>query len=138
MTTRARADDPRAVHVSDALQARLDTYRDQRDGRTTTSVVFEALEQLRDELPELVRTARARPKSPAAQEAVHYLGTGPVLIRIRPSDDQAAMLDELSGELAAPMTTWLPPLLNAYLPGRREPENMPWLVLDNAAGGEAE
>ncbi|MHA6805955.1 hypothetical protein [Salinifilum ghardaiensis] len=131
---RTRPDEPLAVHVSDALQARLDTYREQHADRTTTSVVFEAVEQRRGELPELVRTARARLRSPAAQETVHHLGTGPVLIRVRPSADQAAVLDELSGELGVPVATWLPALLNAHLPGRREPENMPWLVLEEPAG----
>lgn len=120
-------DSPWTVFVSDALQARLDTYRG--DG-TNTAVVFEAIEALRDRLPEVVRGARARLQSPHARDAVHYLGSGPVQVRVRPDTAQAALLDRLSDELGAPITTWLPPLLNAHLPGRQEPDNMPWIVRD--------
>lgn len=120
--------EPRTIHVSDALQARLDAFRDQAD-RTTTSVTFEAIEHFRAELPELVRSARARLASPVADEAeVRYLGAGPVQLRLRPDAAGAELLDRLSAELGSSWTTWVPPVLNAYLPGRKEPENMPWLV----------
>ena len=122
--------EPRTIHVSDALQARLDAFRDQAD-RTTTSVTFEAIEHFRAELPELVRSARARLASPVAEEAeVRYLGAGPVQLRLRPDAAGAELLDRLSAELGSPWTTWVPPVRNAYLPGRKEPENMPWLVLE--------
>lgn len=114
------------VFVSDSLQARLDTYCG--DDGTPTAVVFEAIEALRDRLPDVVHGARARLQSPHARDEVHYLGSGPVQVRIRPDADQAALLDRLSDELGVPTTTWLPPLLNAHLPGRREPDNMPWII----------
>lgn len=117
--------EPVTVFVSDALQARLDTYRD--ESRTATAVVFEAVEALGERLPDVVHASRARINSPVARE-VQYLGAGPVLIRVRPDAAQAAELDRLSDEAGMPVTDWLPPLLNAHLPGRKEPENMPWLV----------
>ncbi|WP_190814919.1 hypothetical protein [Saccharopolyspora pogona] len=124
--------EPRTVFVSDALQARLDGYREQRAGWTTTSVVFAALEDLRGDLAELLRTARVRQASPFAESdgQVRYLGAGPVQIRIRPSPVQAEVLEQVSVELGVPVAAWVPVLLNGYLPGRKEPENMPWLVLD--------
>ncbi|MCX2732773.1 hypothetical protein OOZ19_21250 [Saccharopolyspora sp. NFXS83] len=118
------------VYVSDALQARLDTYCG--DDGTPTAAVFEAIEALRDRLPDVVRGARARLQSPHARDEVHYLGSGPVQIRIHPDAARAALLDRLSDELDVPITTWLPPLLNAHLPGRQEPDNMPWIVQDPA------
>ncbi|TWG07482.1 hypothetical protein [Saccharopolyspora dendranthemae] len=118
----------RTLHVSDALQARLDTFRESTS-RTTTSATFEAIAHFRAELPELVRGARARLTSPVADEAeVRYLGAGPVQLRLRPDAAGAELLDRLSAKLGLPWTTWVPAVLNAYLPGRQEPENMPWLV----------
>lgn len=114
------------VYVSDMLQARLDTYCG--ESGTTTAVVFEAIESWRDRLPEVLRDARARINAPQARDEVHYLGSGPVQIRVRPDAGRAELLERLSGELGVPITTWLPPLLNAHLPGRREPDNMPWIV----------
>lgn len=119
----------RTVFVSAALQARLDTYREHGVNRTATSVTFDAIEHFRAELPELVRAARARLAPPVAEEAeVRYLGAGPVQIRLRPGAAGAKLLDRLSTELGLSWRTWVPPLLNAYLPGRMEPDNMPWLV----------
>lgn len=120
----------RTVYVSDALQARLDTYREQDATRSTTSVVFEAVDELAAEIPELVRASRARPASPFAPQSrdVTYLGCGPVQIQLEPSCAQADLLDKLSTKLGMPLETWMPPVLNAHLPGRREPENMPWLA----------
>ncbi len=117
--------EPLTVFVSDALQDRLDTYR--AEARTATSVVFEAVESLGDRLPDVVHASRARINSPLARE-IHYLGSGPVQIRVRPDAAQAAALERLSDEVGMPVTVWLPPLLNAHLPGRKEPENMPWIV----------
>jgi hypothetical protein len=119
----------RIVFVSDALQARLDTYLEHRVGRTATSVTFDAIEYFRRDLPELVHRARARPVSPPPEHAeVRFLGAGPVQVRLRPSAAGAKVLDRLSTDLGLSWRTWIPPVLNAYLPGRREPENMPWLV----------
>lgn len=119
----------RIVFVSDALQARLDTYLERGVGRTATSVTFDAIEHFRRELPYLIRHARARPVSPSPELAkVRYLGAGPVQILLRPGAAGAEVLDRLSTDLGLSWRTWIPPVLNAYLPGRREPENMPWLV----------
>ncbi|GAA3356987.1 hypothetical protein [Saccharopolyspora gregorii] len=120
--------EPWTVFVSDALQSRLDACC--ADGRTATAVAFEAIEAVHDRLPDVVRGAQARLRSPHARDEVHYLGSGPVQVRIRPDAEQAALLARWSEELGAPITTWLPPVLNAHLPGRVEPENMPWIVQD--------
>lgn len=121
--------EPRTVYISNALQARLDRYRERGADRTSTSVTFDAIEYLNAELSELVRGARARLASPTAEQAkVRYHGVGPVQIRLCPSVAGAKLLDRLSTELGLSLQTWVPPALNAYLPGRREPENMPWLV----------
>ncbi|WP_243793787.1 hypothetical protein [Saccharopolyspora gloriosae] len=114
------------VFVSDALQARLDAYRGASG--TTTAVVFEAIESWRDRLPEVLGDARARINAPRLRDEVHYLGSGPVQIRVHPDAVLAELLERLSDELGVPITTWLPPLLNAHLPGRREPDDMPWIV----------
>lgn len=126
---------PWAVYISDALQVRLDRYRDDRPDRTTTSVVFEAIQHLRADLPELVRTAQARPSPWAApQWRQRYLGSGPVQIRLRPGLTEADVLGQVSAELGGlPPGTWIPPVLNAYLPGREEPGNMPWLVQETGS-----
>lgn len=124
------------IFVSDALQARLDRYRQDCGDLTTTAVVFEAIEHLRPHLPELLRTAHARPVSPFAAQLTQprYLGSGPVQIRIRPEAAQADVLAQVSEELGGlPLATWIPPVLNAYLPGRREPDNMPWLIQNTDA-----
>lgn len=117
------------VFVSDALQARLDAYCEAGTGRHATAVTFDAVSQLRAELPRLVRAARVRLASPVAEEAtVRYLGEGPVQVLLRPSVAEEDLLERLSAELELSWRTWLPAVLNAYLPGRKEPENMPWLI----------
>ena len=121
--------EPRTVYISDALQARLDAYREHDANRTTTSVTFDAIEHFGADLPELVRASRARLVSPVADESeARYLGAGPVQIRLRTSAAGADLLDRLSTVLGLSWRTWVPPVLNAYLPGRQEPENMPWLT----------
>lgn len=121
--------DGRAVYVSDLLQARLDAFCAQRADRTPTSVTFDAIEYFRAELPGLVRAARARFVSSSVEDRpVRYLGVGPVLVRLRPGVAGATLLDRLSAELDLSWRAWVPAVLNAYLPGRREPDNMPWLV----------
>lgn len=81
-------------------------------------------------IAELVQISRARPASPFALHAadVTYLGSGPVQIQIQPSSAQANLIDKLSTKLGMPLETWMPPLLNVYLPGLKEPDNMPWLT----------
>lgn len=121
--------EPRTLFVSDLLQARLDTFCEGGSGRSATSVTFEAIDHFREDLPGLVHAARVRLASPVAREAeVRYAGIGPVQVRLRPGVAGAALLDRLSTELDLPWRTWVPPVLNAYLPGRQEPDNMPWLV----------
>ncbi len=121
--------EPRTVLVSDSLQGRLDTFCGHDIHRSASSVTFDAIEYFRAELPELVHAARARLASAVPGEAeVRYLGMGPVHIRLHPGAAGARLLDRISSELHLSWRTWVPPVLNAYLPGRREPENMPWLV----------
>ena len=115
------------LFVSDALQLRLDNHRDEHAERTNTSIVFEAIDALRDDVAAVVRDSRVQLASGTGE--THDLGTGPVQIPIRPTPEQVVVLDELTRELDANSSTeWLPAVLNAYLPGRKEPENMPWLV----------
>ena len=140
-----RVDDPEVqgvdsdiIFVSDALQARLDTFCAQRPERTVTSVTFDAIEHFGRRLPELIENALARPVSPPSEHTeLRYLGAGPVQVRLRPGVAGARMLRRLSDELGRSWRTWVPPVLNAYLPGRREPENMPWLVQDDRRLGGA-
>jgi proteasome lid subunit RPN8/RPN11 len=134
-----RVDDPEVhggapdiIFVSDALQARLDTFCAQGPKRTVTSVTFDAIEHFGRRLPELIDNALARPVSPRSEHTeLRYLGAGPVQVRLRPGAAGARMLRRLSAELGRSWRTWVPPVLNAYLPGRREPENMPWLIQDD-------
>ncbi|GAB3296857.1 hypothetical protein [Parasphingorhabdus pacifica] len=124
--TRAEDAQARTVFVSDALQLRVDTYREAQDERTNTSIVFDAIEAHRDELATVLREARVPFVSDSGQ--THHLGSGPVRIVIRPTAEQSATLDELTGQLGGEtLSDWLPAVLNAHLPGRKEPDNMPWL-----------
>lgn len=117
------------LFVSDALQLRLDNHRDEHPECTNTSVVFEALGALEGNVAAVVRESRVPLASGTGE--MHDLGTGPVRIPVRPTPEQAAVLDELNRELGADSPTeWLPAVLNAHLPGRKEPDNMPWLVQD--------
>lgn len=119
------------LFVSDALQARCDTHRGEQPSRTNTSIVFDAIEALGERLPDVVANARVLTASrfPVNSGQTHDLGSGPVQLRIRPTDAQAAMLDKLTVELGAETrASWIPAVLNAYLPGRKEPSNMPWLA----------
>lgn len=119
----------RTIFVSDLLQARLDAFCERDANRTATSVTIDAIDHFRAELPDLVRAARVRLASPLPEEAyVRYVGAGPVQVRLRLGVAGATLLDRLSGELDLSWRTWVPTVLNAYLPGRKEPENMPWLV----------
>lgn len=125
----AGVDDERIVFVSDALQARLDAFCADDAAHDATSVTFAAIEHFGAELPQLVHDARVRLASPVADEtAVRHLGVGPVRVRLRVGASGARLLDRLSAELGRPWRTWVPAVLNAFLPGRREPENMPWLA----------
>lgn len=120
--------EPRTLFVSDALQARLDAFCEGGAGRSPTSVTFDAVEHFRGDLADLVRAARVRLASPVAEERdVRYVGVGPVQVKLRPGVAGASLLDRLSTELDLPWRTWVPAVLNAYLPGRQEPDNMPWL-----------
>lgn len=117
------------LFVSDGLQSRLDDYREADPSRTNTSLVFEAIDALRDEIPAVVDQARVRIASPGRQ--AHDLGSGPVRVHLHLTRSQAAVLDKLTGLLGLQQhSAWIPALLNAHLPGRKEPENMPWLTRD--------
>lgn len=117
------------MFVTDSLQARLDAFCEYDADRSAASVTIDAIDCFRGELLDLVRASRVRLASPLPEEAhVRYLGVGPVQVRLRLGIGGVTLVDRLSSRLDLSWRTWIPPVLNAYLPGRREPENMPWLV----------
>ncbi|MCD2190809.1 hypothetical protein [Actinomycetospora soli] len=119
--------EPRTIVVSDALQARLDDHCG-ATGRTATEVTLAAIEHLGPELDAVVRASRVPLAPPATGE--RQLGVGPVRVVLRPGAAAARVLDRLSAQLQEPWRVWIPAVLNVYLPGRREPDDMPWLVRD--------
>lgn len=114
-----------AVYVNESVRKRFDKYRhDQR--LTNAQVVLKAVSDLHSELPEVIAaakysTAPVDPLFPADPSAVKYLGGGPAQIVYATTEDQAKVLDTIGEGLGfKTRSTWLAPVLNAFLPGRKE------------------
>ncbi|MGC7247325.1 hypothetical protein RBA15_22395, partial [Mycobacteroides abscessus subsp. massiliense] len=61
------------------------------------------------------------PLFPADPAAVKYLGGGPAQIMYAATPEQSAVLDRLGAEHGfSARSTWLAPVLNHFLPGRKD------------------
>jgi hypothetical protein len=113
------------LYVSAGVEQHIERYRRAAKRRTNTSVVLEAITACRDRLDEIIATSRIADGSggvfPVDPSSERYLGGGSNQIQIRPTVAQLEVLDQLTTELGfRKRATWIAPVLNAFLPGRRE------------------
>jgi hypothetical protein len=122
---RTRSKPVTAVYVSPGVKARFEAYRHKQKA-TNLQVVLEAISAKYDELPEIIKastfnTAPVNPLFPADPSAVRYLGGGSVQIGFSPTPDQEQVIDRIGAELRFDTrSTWIAPVLNAFLPGRKD------------------
>jgi hypothetical protein len=107
------------------VKQRFEAYRHKKKS-TNLQVVLEAISSKHDELPEVIKdatfsTAPVGELFPADPSAVRYLGGGSVQIAFSPTPEQEQVIDRIGGELGFDTrSTWLAPVLNAFLPGKRD------------------
>jgi hypothetical protein len=122
---RTRTKPVSAVYVSSGVKQRFEAYRHKQKA-TNLQVVLEAISSMHDELAEVIRestvnTAPVNPLFPADPSAVRYLGGGSVQIGFSATPAQEEVLDRLGAELGFDTrSTWIAPVLNAFLPGRKD------------------
>lgn len=128
---RRRDDDEEALtvtmYLSDNVNKRLDAYRRQKSRRTNRDVVIEAITKYHGELPELLERSKVSTSVeselfPADERQIRYLGGGKIQAQFTPTVAQAKVLKELSDKLGFPKgkrSTWIPPVLNEFLPGKK-------------------
>ncbi|MFT9493241.1 hypothetical protein ACM0A0_24475 [Mycobacteroides abscessus subsp. abscessus] len=114
-----------AVYVSENVRKRFDKYR--HDNRLTNAqVVRKAVSTLHSELPEVIAAARYStepedPLFPADPSAVKYAGGGSAQIVYATTPEQSGVLDAIGKQIGfSTRSTWLAPVLNAFLPGRKD------------------
>jgi hypothetical protein len=122
---RTRVKPTTAVYVSPGVKQRFEAYRHKRKV-TNLQVVLEAISSKHGELAEIIRestfnTAPVNPLFPADPSAVRYLGGGSVQISFSPTAEQEAVIDRIGAGLGIDTrSTWIAPVLNAFLPGRKD------------------
>ncbi|ULE31052.1 hypothetical protein K3G64_00550 (plasmid) [Mycobacterium sp. IDR2000157661] len=122
---RTRSKPVTAVYVSPGVKARFEAYRHKQKA-TNLQVVLEAISAKHAELAEIIKdstvsTAPVNPLFPADPNAVRYLGGGSVQIGFSPTPEQEEVIDRIGAELGFDTrSTWIAPVLNAFLPGRRD------------------
>lgn len=122
---RTRLKPTTAVYVSSGVKQRFEAYRHKKKS-TNLQVVLEAISSKHGELDDIIKnstfsTAPVDPLFPADPSAVRYLGGGSVQIAFSPTPEQEQVIDRIGGELGFDTrSTWLAPVLNAFLPGRRD------------------
>jgi hypothetical protein len=122
---RTRSKPVTAVYVSPGVKTRFEAYRHKQKA-TNLQVVLEAISARHGELPEIIKTstfstAPVNPLFPADPSAVRYLGGGSVQIGFSPTPEQEQVIDRIGAELGFDTrSTWIAPILNAFLPGRRD------------------
>ncbi|WP_141717835.1 hypothetical protein [Nocardia altamirensis] len=113
------------VYVSEAVKRRFDAQR-HKTRKVSHQLVLEAISKQRAELATIIENSRFSTAPvddlfPADPKAVRYLGGGSAQIHYNITPDQDAVLDELTAELGFDTrSTWIAPVLNAYLGGRKE------------------
>lgn len=113
------------VYVSSGVKKRFEKYR--HDSRlTNVQVVLQAVGEKHGELNDIIEAAKysSAPVNPLFDEdpsTVRYLGGGSSQISFAPTEAQAAKLDQIGERLGfTTRSTWLAPVLNAFLPGRKD------------------
>lgn len=122
---RTRTKPVSAVYVSSGVKQRFEAYRHKQKA-TNLQVVLEAISSMHEELANViaestVSTAPVNPLFPADPSAVRYLGGGSVQIGFSATPAQEEVLDRLGAGLGFDTrSTWIAPVLNAFLPGRKD------------------
>lgn len=122
---RTRTKPVTAVYVSPGVKARFEAYRHKQKA-TNLQVVLESISAKHGELPEIIKdstvsTAPVNPLFPADPSAIRFLGGGSVQISFSPTAEQEQVIDRIGAELGFDTrSTWIAPVLNAFLPGRRD------------------
>ena len=122
---RTRTKPVSAVYVSSGVKQRFEAYRHKQKA-TNLQVVLEAISSMHKELADVIRestvsTAPVNPLFPSDPSAVRYLGGGSVQIGFSATAAQEEVLDRLGAELGFDTrSTWIAPVLNAFLPGRKD------------------
>ncbi|MEU7046556.1 hypothetical protein AB0A77_36680 [Streptomyces varsoviensis] len=114
------------LYVSPALHRRFERYVRAARGRTNTSAVLEAVAAKNSTTPQIIQESKVSVAAgnelfPEDPRAVRYLGSGPVQIQIAPTYAQLQVLDTLTAKYGfEARATWIAPVLNAFLPGKKE------------------
>ena len=122
---RTRSKPVSAVYVSPGVKSRFEAYRHKRKA-TNLQVVLEAISSKHDELADIINesafsTAPVNPLFPADPSAVRYVGGGSVQIGFSATPEQEQVIDKIGTELGFDTrSTWIAPVLNAFLPGRKD------------------
>jgi hypothetical protein len=122
---RTRSKPVSAVYVSPGVKQRFEAYRHKQKA-TNLQVVLEAISTKHDELSDIIKksafsTAPVNPLFPADPSAVRYVGGGSVQIGFSATPQQEEVIDRIGSELGFDTrSTWIAPVLNAFLPGRKD------------------
>ena len=112
------------IYMSEAVQKRLKDFR-HNNRQTSRDVVFAAVAACHDRLAEVIAEARVstapeNPLFPTDPKNVRYLGGGGTTIAFKVTPEQDEVLTKLTDKVELPLSTWLAPVLNDFLPGRKE------------------
>jgi hypothetical protein len=122
---RTRTKPVTAVYVSPGVKQRFEAYRHKQKA-TNIQVVLEAISTKHHELADIIKqsafsTAPVNPLFPADPSAVRYVGGGSVQIGFSATAEQEQVLDRIGAEQGFDTrSTWIAPVLNAFLPGRKD------------------
>lgn len=124
---RTRTKPASAVYVTAGVKKRFEKYR--HDNKSTNlQVVLEAISAMHKagKLDQIIResrysTAPVNDLFPADPSAVRYLGGGSSQISFSPTPEQEAVIDQIGKGLGFDTrSTWIAPVLNAFLPGKKD------------------
>lgn len=123
---RTRSKPTSAVYVSQGVKLRFEDYR-HKTKKTNLQVVLEAITAKHGQLADIIKASAVSTAPvggslfPSDPSAVRYLGGGAVQIGFSPTPEQESVLDTLGEELGfSTRSTWIAPILNAFLPGRKD------------------
>ncbi|MCV7289144.1 hypothetical protein H7J87_27835 [Mycolicibacterium wolinskyi] len=124
---RTRTKPASAVYVTAGVKKRFEKYR--HDNKSTNlQVVLEAISAMHKagKLDQIIQesrysTAPVNDLFPADPSAVRYLGGGSSQISFSPTPEQEAVIDQIGKKLGFDTrSTWIAPVLNAFLPGKKD------------------
>ena len=124
---RTRSKPTTAVYVSSGVKSRFEKYRHIAKS-TNLHVVLAAIsaKHKTGELAKIIEDSRysTAPKNdlfPADPSAVRYLGGGSAQIAFSPTAEQEKVIDTIGAQLGFDTrSTWIAPVLNAFLPGKKD------------------